>query len=412
MSEWIDQVIEGHRITEEIGRGGAAAVYRAYQKQLERWVAIKILRIKESGGRQFLKRFQREARAIAALRHPNILTIFNYGEDRQRGIAYIIMEYVPGGSLAKQMKGQAFSCVDALKLIIPVGEALTHAHRHGVIHRDVKPDNILLAQSDWPLLVDFGLAKIVGSTQRITQPGSILGTAVYLSPEQVAAEDVDHRTDIYSLGIVLYEMLAGRLPFDAETPADSMMLRLHEPPEPIRRFNSKVPKSMETVLMRALERQPEARYASMESFVSDLQRVLHRMERAAPTPEDSLTARMITSRIDIHPTSGEGQARLFIATSGASVLIPPLDEVLIGRMDPRLSRPPDIDLDPYGGVTAGMSRRHARLLRKQEGWFLEDLQSTNGTYVNEVRLLPHRPIRLHSGDLVRFGQLTVVFEET
>ena len=408
MNDLSGQIIGGYELAETIGQGGGAVVYRAFQPQLERWVAIKVLNIQESGGRQFLRRFRREARAIAALRHPNILNIHDYGEDKGR--AYIVMELVEGGSLQQRIGRPADDCAGTLNLVIPVGEALAYAHSKGIIHRDVKPGNILMMREDWPLLADFGLVKVAGSQQKLTQPGSILGTATYLSPEQVAGEEVGPRTDIYSLGIVLYELLTGRLPFDTDSPAESMMMRMYEPPVPPCKFNPKISDSLETVLLRALERGLDARYPTMDVFVNDLKRVVEQMKRAVSQAQHPVTAKMITMRLDAQESIDVGP-RLFIATSGVALSIPLLDEVLIGRTDPMQLQPPDLDLQPYGGGSAGVSRQHARFLRREEGWYLEDLQSTNGTYVNEVRLLPHRPVRLHSGDLVRFAQLTLVFEE-
>lgn len=409
MSDSSGQTLAGYQLHEEIGRGGAAIVYRAFQPQLERWVAVKVLDIESAGGKQFLSRFRREARAIAALRHPNILNIYDYGEDQGR--AYIVMEYVQGGSLTQRL-GQPLPCVEALELLIPVADALAYSHTQGIVHRDIKPGNILLVRPDWPLLADFGLVKVLGSHQKLTQPGSILGTALYLSPEQVAGEEVNVQTDVYSLGVVLYELLTGKLPFQAATPPESMMLRLYEPPLPPRRLNPEIPAALETVLLRALERDLTARYPTMESLVNDLRRVLERSKRVSEpaAPQMPRTVQMITTRLGAAPTSVRGP-QLFIATSGIALSIPYLDEVLIGRKDPLMPHPPELDLEPYGGGSAGVSRQHARFLHRPDGWFLEDLQSTNGTYVNEVRLLPQRPVRVRSGDLIRFAQLTLVFEE-
>ncbi|MEJ5309637.1 MAG: FHA domain-containing serine/threonine-protein kinase [Anaerolineae bacterium] len=419
MDDLSGRTIGGYPLTERIGHGGAAVVYRAFQPQLERWVAVKVLHIEDAGGQQFLRRFRREAHAIASLRHPNILNIYDYGEDQ--GYAFIVMEYVEGGSLQARLEDTPLDGTEALALIIPVGEALAYAHSKGIIHRDVKPGNILLARPDWPLLADFGLVKVVdmaqkaGDTsqrlmaaQKLTVPGSILGTLAYLAPEQAAGEEIDARADIYSLGVVLYELLTGHLPFLALSDASVVRFGQHESCVPLRSYNPNLPASLETVLMRALERDLMVRYPRMDLFVNDLKQVAQSLKLAAQAAHP-VTARMETMRLDAQ--EAVTGPRLFIATSGVALSIPLRDEVVVGRTDPMLPQPPDVDLQPYGGGSAGVSRHHARFLRRPEGWFLQDLQSTNGTYLNEVRLLPHRPVRLNSGDLVRFGQLTLIFEE-
>jgi serine/threonine protein kinase len=407
MSTWSGQTIGSYQISEEIGKGGMAVVCRAYQPQLERWVAIKILQAKGTTGTEFLDRFRREARAIAALRHPNILTIYDYGEEH--GIAYIVMEYVPGGTLKVHSTGQPMQWSDAAQLVIPVGRALAYAHSQGIVHRDVKPANILLPRSNWPLLADFGLVKLVGHQRGITRPGVSIGTPAYFSPEQAAGDDVDHRTDIYGLGVVLYELLTGHLPFEAESPVELMLQRLRQPPTPPRQFNPHINPQLESTILRALSRDPEARHPTMETLVRDLCQIPGATGQA-PMPASQATAvPSATTRLgSLSPMAGP---RLVVTGTGAALCLPHQQEVLIGRADPQVTPQPDVDLGPHGGSQAGVSRRHARLLYSPEGWLLDDLHSTNGTFLNNQRLVPEQPARVYTGDIIRCSQLTLVFYE-
>jgi len=401
--EWIGRTLGGCQIVEKIGEGRMAVVYRAYQPHLERWVAVKVLRIAEADDREeFLQRFRQEARAIAALRHPNILTIYDYGETL--GTAYIVMEYVPGGSLKAQLTGQPMPWSEVARWVIPVGQALAYAHAQGIIHRDVKPANILLARPDWPLLADFGLVKMARRPGFITRPGLSIGTPAYLSPEQVMGDPVDHRSDIYSLGVMLYELLTGQLPFQAATPVEAMLRRLREPPIPPRCLCPGLPPALESVLLRALARNPADRYPTMQAMVDDLIRI---SPTAGTTPSvPSSTTPGTTIRLE-HLRAATGP-RLCVVETGATIPLPPRPEIVLGRGTSAVP-PPEVDLEPYGAGMAGVSRRHARLLRRPDGWYLEDLQSTNGTFLNEIRLPPGQPARLSAGDLIRLGQFTLLF---
>jgi serine/threonine-protein kinase len=407
MRSWTGKTIGGYQIGEEIGQGGMAVVHRAHQPQLERWVAIKILQATEASGEEFLARFRREARAIAALRHPNILTIYDYGEER--GTAFIVMEYVPGGTLKAGLTRQPMEWPDVATLIIPVGRALAYAHSQGIVHRDVKPANVLLARADWPLLADFGLVKLIGQERGITRPGVSIGTPAYHSPEQAAGEDTDHRSDIYALGVVLYELLTGRLPFEAQSPVQMMMQRIHEPPIPPRRLNPRVTPQLEAVILRALARDPAARHPTMDALVNDLSRLPGAPGRAALPPSQAAAPDGPTARLGASsPTAGP---RLVVTGTGAALLLPQQGEVLIGRADPGVAPQPEVDLGPHGGGQAGVSRHHARLLYGPEGWLLEDLHSTNGTFLNNVPLPPGQPVRVRSDDVIRCSQLTLIFYE-
>ena len=402
---WIGRTLGDYRIESEIGQGAMANVYRAYQPQLERWVALKVMKTGGMDDQGFLDRFRREAKAIAALRHPNILTIYDYGEEK--GIAYIVMEYVAGGTLKARLAEGPVEWPDVATLVIPVGRALTYAHSQGIVHRDVKPANILLARPDWPLLADFGLVKLLDRQQGITRPGTSIGTPAYFSPEQAAGEDVDHRSDVYGLGIVLYELLTGHVPFEADSPFKMMLLRLREPPIPPRRLNSRITPQLEAVILRALARDPAARYSTMEALVDDLSRLPGATARAITPPSPLAAPAGPTIRLGALSTMAG--PHLVVTGTGATLLLPQQDKVLVGRADPHVTPPPDVDLGPHGGDLAGVSRHHARLLHRPEGWLLEDLHSTNGTFLNSVPVLPEQPVRVRSGDVIRYGQLTLVF---
>ena len=405
MMNWIGRTLGVYRIESEIGQGAMAHVYRAYQPQLERWVALKVMKTGGMNDQGFLDRFRREAKAIAALRHPNIVTIYDYGEEK--GIAYIVMEYVASGALKAHLTEGPMAWPDVATLVIPIGRALTYAHSLGIVHRDVKPANVLLARPDWPLLADFGLVKLQDRQRGITRPGASIGTPAYFSPEQAAGGDVDHRSDVYGLGIVLYELLTGHIPFEADSPFEVMLRRLREPPLPPRRLNPRITPQLEAVILRALARDPMARHSTMEALVDDLSRLPGAIAQVPVSPSQRAAPAGATIRLDSLSTMTG--PRMVATGTGAALPIPPREEVLIGRADPHVTSPPDVDLGLHGGDLAGVSRHHARLLHRPEGWLLEDLHSTNGTFLNDVPVLPGQPVRVRSGDVIRCGQLTLVF---
>ena len=258
-----------YHIIEQVGRGGMATVYKAYQPNLDRYVAIKALTPDLVGTKGFIARFEREAKAVARLRHRNILTVFDYG--RQGDVFYLVMEYVSGGTLMARL-GWPQDLTYAVNIVSQVGDALAHAHRQGMIHRDVKPGNILMAEEDWPLLSDFGLAKMVEDSLQLTASGASVGTPQYMSPEQARGLEVDRRSDIYSLGTVLYEAATGRPPFGTDSPMAVIMRQINEPITPPRILRSDLPKEVERVILKALAKSPADRYQRMEEFLVDLQK--------------------------------------------------------------------------------------------------------------------------------------------
>lgn len=410
MEDLINSTLGGYSLVEELGKGGMATVYKARQPKLERWVAVKVLDPAYiSDDSDELARFRREARAIAALRHPNILTVYDYGEEEGR--AYIVMEYVEGGTLKDRLRGEPFDWQRAVRLSLGIGRALAFAHDQGRIHRDVKPANVLLPTEDWPLLADFGLVKLQKARRALTQAGMILGTPDYTSPEQALGEATDHGADIYALGVVLFEMVTGQLPFVAEKAFDVLLMHINEAPPTPRDLISDIPEMVEDVILKALAKRSEERYPHMQDMVDSLENIrdtLHSPTQLTPPPRADETIHHATVQIDSVQSFLSGP-RFIVAATGSLLLIPNKDEVLIGRADPRSSVTPDIDLSMYGGGSAGVSRQHARLLRKGDGWVIEDLRSTNGTYVNDQPVPPSQPAPLKGGDSVRCGQLLLTF---
>ena len=272
------------RIIEPIGQGGMAAVYKAYQPSLDRYVAVKVLPAQHALTPGFSERFVREARAIAQLSHPNILPVIDFGQDGD--LSYIVMKYVPAGTLKDRM-GHPMNLQAATQLIESTAAALDHAHARGVLHRDVKPSNVLLDEDDWVLLADFGLAKMIAGDEGLTGSGVGIGTPAYMSPEQGQGDKVDVHTDVYALGVILYEMVTGQLPFDAETPLAIVMKHITEPTPLPRKFRPDLPQAVERVILKATAKTPEDRFASAGELAQALRAGITptRVPHAAPTAE-------------------------------------------------------------------------------------------------------------------------------
>ncbi len=259
----VDQVLSArYRVVRHVARGGMAEVYLAHDELLDRPVAVKVLFPELAEDGSFVERFRREARAAAGLNHPNIVSVFDFGEDD--GSYYIVMEYVDGTTLRDVIRsGGPLEPARAAEVGADVAAALSVAHQHGIIHRDVKPGNVLISSAtDAVKVADFGIARAGDPRESLTMTGAVMGTATYLSPEQAQGHPIDHRADIYALGIVLYEMLAGRPPFSGDTPMAIAYKHLSESPVPPSTHNSAVPAALDRVVLRAMDKDPDARYAS------------------------------------------------------------------------------------------------------------------------------------------------------
>lgn len=335
MADLIGQTLGGYQVIRQVGKGGMATVYKAYQPSLDRYVALKVMpAYYAQQDEAFLKRFQREARAIAKLRHPNILIVLDFGE--QEGITYIVMEYVDAGTLNDRL-GQPLPMDEIAVIIDGVAGALDYAHDQGIIHRDVKPSNVLLPKPDWPLLTDFGLAKIVGGS-KLTTSGMMAGTPAYVSPEQGRGDRVDNRTDVYSLGIVLYEMATGVVPFSAETPMAVVVKHIIEPLPLPRSKNPELPESVERVILKSLVKNPEDRFQRAGDMADALRKAVE--AEGLPTP------------------TVERQAREIVEETVA-----PISKPMISTPDVDLQGPTESPSQPAVDVSAGRPGEPRRLKR-------------------------------------------------
>lgn len=294
------QVFGQYQLQSVIGRGGMAVVYRARQVNLERDVAVKIISAQAINTINLVARFKREADLIARLEHPHILPIYDYGQHED--YLYLVLRLMEGGSLDQRIKGHPLPLDDIDRLIQQIGSALDYAHTHDVVHRDLKPNNILLDNFGNAYLMDFGIAKILSATN-LTTTSTLMGTPAYMAPEQWRMETVDHRADIYSMGIILYEMVTGEVPFDAPTPHQLMYAHLHkETPPPSHRTPGLLP-TIDTVILKATAKKPAERYQSGGELASALSQAIKRQEvdvRGELTP---LTLRPI-SKAELHdPTT-------------------------------------------------------------------------------------------------------------
>ena len=258
-----------YRIVDKIGVGGMADVYLGEDTLLGRQVAIKVLHANFANDNEFVTRFKREAQAAGKLNHPNIVNMYDVGFDQD--LHYIIMEYVNGETLKEYITRHGRLSIDeAVKFTIAIAEGLEHAHTMGIVHCDIKPHNVIITQTGRVKVTDFGIARAMNATNTVMYTNSILGSAHYLSPEQASGKPVDGNTDIYSLGVVLYEMLTGRVPFEGETPIAVALKHVREKVAPPTRYNPSIPPLLEAVVMKALSKNPADRFDSISDMISDL----------------------------------------------------------------------------------------------------------------------------------------------
>jgi serine/threonine protein kinase len=319
MSNLIGKSLGRYHILEPLGEGGMAVVYKAYDTRLETDVAVKVIRtenILPSVLERSLKRFEREAKSLARLTHPNIVKVTDYGEFE--GKPYLVMPYLPGGTLKDRIKQGQIPWQEAVRLILPIAQALEYAHEHNIIHRDVKPSNILLTEKGQPMLTDFGVAKLfdMDATADLTGTGMGVGTPEYMAPEQWQGQ-VSAQTDVYALGVVLYEMVTGRRPYTAETPAALLIKQTNDPLPRPGSFAPGLPDQVEKIILRALAKKVENRYPTMAEFAAALARSIGGKTIAEAQPPMRVVREMATVQevaseptIPIHETSRPHEKKL------------------------------------------------------------------------------------------------------
>ena len=370
---------------EEVGHGGMATVYKAHHASLDRYVAIKVMDAAMSSEHDFIERFRREARVIARLDNPHIVPVYDF--DELNGQPYLVLKFIDGLTLGQRMKSSPLSMLDVLELVTAVGSGLQYAHNQRILHRDIKPSNVLVAKEGSIYLTDFGLARMVEGNSSLTGD-TIVGTPHYISPEQALnAEKLDERTDIYSFGVMIYEMVTGRVPFDADTAFSVIEDHIYTPPPPPSTIRPELSLEVEDVILKALAKKSTDRYENVSDMVKAF-------KQAWIASSDSKTAS--SSTLDSIP-----EIPSFFAENGRSF---PLnsEKSVIGRNSSTKNIMNEIDLTNLD-IKKIISRRHAMVQRKDDRFLLYDLNSRNGTFVNGERISSREPHALKPGDVVEFG---------
>ena len=380
----IGEAVGPYQIQGQLGQGGMATVYKAYHPALDRHVAIKVMDAALSKEPDFLERFRREARVIAKLDNPHIVPVFDF--DEHHGQPYIVLKFIDGQTLKDRIKDSPLSQAEILNIVSSVGDGLDYAHKRGVLHRDTKPSNVLIASDGKIYLTDFGLARIMESASSLTGD-SILGTPHYISPEQaVNTEELDARTDIYSFGVMIYEMVVGRLPFDSSSGFSVIEDHIFKAPPLPTSIKPDVPAEVERVILRALSKKRVDRYENVSELVNSFKKAW----LPNPAQDEISSTTMESSRV-----------ATLLAENGKAY---PLTEgnVVLGRNSTSNNVKNDIDLTDLD-IKKIISRRHAMVKHQDNEFILYDLDSRNGTFINGERLLSTQPHTLVSGDVIEFG---------
>jgi serine/threonine protein kinase len=390
-----------YEIIAPLGKGGFGVVYLARDVNLEINVAVKVMHSELSQSGTMLHRLKVGARAAAKLRHPNIQSVYYLGRDPVQQVDFVVMEYLPGGTLRQKITFGLLPAREALATFTTICDAVGFAHQNGVIHRDLKPDNIMYDAAGKLVVTDFDLARVTGEARR-TKIGQTFGTLLYLSPEQALGEEVDHTADIYSLGVMLFELVTGRWPFSGESDLDILNGHLNlDPPRPST-FNPRVPPGIDEAVVRALAKKPAQRFQTARELAAA---ACGQASQAGgpPVPRSATEAEILAS---MQPTivAGKPDRRALLkiikgAQAGLKYALGNGTAIGFGK------KKNDLHLDDDF-----VSRAHARIDRQEGDYVLMDLKSKNGTKVNGRRLESYSPYPLSTGDQIEMGDTVLVFE--
>jgi serine/threonine protein kinase len=380
------EMVGPYQIQEQLGQGGMATVYKAYHPALDRHVAIKVMDVALSKEQGFIERFKREARVIAKLDNPHIVPVYDF--DEHNGQPYIVLKFIDGQTLKERMSSSPLSKTEILQIVKAVGDGLEYAHKRGILHRDTKPSNVLIASDGKVYLTDFGLARLVEGSSSLTGD-MILGTPHYISPEQAMnAENLDEGTDIYSFGVMIYEMVVGCLPFESDTAFTVIEDHISKEPPLPSSIKPDISEAVERVILKALAKHRHDRQARVSELVREF--------RKAWLPASQ------AEQEDISSTTMESMGiATLLAESGKSFALAD-GRVVLGRNSATKNIQNDIDLSELD-VKKIISRRHAMIEREDNEYILRDLDSRNGTFINGQRLSSVQPHKLLSGDVIEFG---------
>jgi ATP-dependent DNA helicase UvrD/PcrA len=374
-----EETIAHYRIIEPLGAGGMGAVYKAYDKKLQRIIALKLLKPEYISQQDRRRRFHQEARAASALNHPHILTVYEVGEDD--GKPYIAMEYVEGETLRQKIKSRAIPVKETLDIAIQIAEGLAKAHEAGIIHRDLKPENLMIRRDGYAKILDFGLAKLIAQRERAlvadseqktllrvdTESGTLMGTVNYMSPEQLLGQRVDRRCDIFSFGVVLCEMLTGAYPFVNENRIDTMHAILHQEPKLPDASRSELPGDIHRILARALAKTPKDRYQTVAELAAELKTLKRDLELGKAAPASTRT-RLVLKQVSVAPRTGtidyekelnESQFKAVMTTEGPLLIVAGAGTGKTRTLVYRVARLVEIGAQPESVLLLTFTRRAA-----------------------------------------------------